>query len=174
MTATLSGVILISMKSSETYENLGGLAGAVNEWCEGRGFSPASGQAAESLSERSLRYYRTQGLLDAPLAGGGYGRRHFLQLASIRVLQSRGMALRRIQELLYGRDDENLAELLGRAGKAETAPEFAPFSSESWTVHPLGGPFALISRDGSRLSESKLQAISKILNPKPNNTRSTR
>jgi DNA-binding transcriptional MerR regulator len=162
------------MKPSETFENLGGLARAVNGWCEGRGFSPASGQAAENLSERSLRYYRSLGLLDAPLAGGGYGRRHFLQLAAIRVLQSRGMPLRRIQELLYGRGDENLAELLERAGKAETAPRFAPFSSESWTVHPLGGAFALISRDGSRVSESQLQAISKILNPKPTKTQTPR
>ena len=115
------------------------------------------------------------GLLDAPLEGGGYGERHFLQLSAIRVLQSRGMPLRRIQELLYGRDDENLKELLVRAGKAETPPEFAPFSAESWRVYPLERNFALISRDGALVSESQLLAISKILNPKnskPSKTKS--
>ena len=68
----------------------------------------------------------------------------------------------------------SFGNFLERAGKAETAPRFAPFSSESWTVHPLGGQFALISRDGSRVSESKLQAISKILNPKPTKTKTPR
>lgn len=153
------------MKISQTYKNLGGLAESVNQWCVGRRFSPASGQAAESLSERSLRYYRTLGLLDAPFEGGGYGKRHFLQLAAIRALQSRGTPLRRIQELLYGRGDDDLSELLRRAEGGDRAPQFAPFSSESWMVHPLGGPFAIVSRGGERIPASKLQAISRILNP---------
>ena len=105
--------------------NLPSLAESVNDWCGERAIHPASGQAAESLSERNIRYYRTLGLLDGPLAGGGYGRRHFLQLSSIRVLQARGLPLKKIQELLYGRlvlarvEEKSEAERLYKKAKAE-------------------------------------------------------
>lgn len=156
------------MTRSSTYENLPKLAQAVNDWCSERGFTPASGQAAENLSERSLRYYRTLGLLDGPKAGdGGYVERHFLQLASIRALQSRGMPLRRIQELLYGRTDANLRELLTRA-RQEHRPvaTLPPFSAESWNVIPLEGSFALIGRDGARPTAAQVAAINRILQKK--------
>ena len=156
------------MNRSATYANLQELAEAVNDWCSDKGFVPASGQAAESLSQRSLRYYRTLGLLDGPLKGEGtYGERHFLQLASIRALQSRGMPLRRIQELLYGRDDANLRELLTRA-KREQQPvaTLPPFSAETWNVTPLEGSFALIGRDGARPTADQVAAINRILQKK--------
>ena len=155
----------VPMNRSTTYANLGDLAEAVNDWCSEKGFVPASGQAAENLSQRSLRYYRTLGLLDGPLKGEGtYGERHFLQLASIRALQSRGMPLRRIQELLYGRDDANLRELLTRA-KREQQPvaTLPPFSAETWNVTPLEGSFALIGRDGARPTAAQVAAINRIL-----------
>jgi DNA-binding transcriptional MerR regulator len=154
------------MNRSSTYDNLNKLADAVNDWCAEKGFVPVSGQAAENLSQRSLRYYRTLGLLDGPQAGDGtaYGERHFLQLASIRALQSRGMPLRRIQELLYGRDDANLRELLTRA-KREQQPvaTMPPFSAETWNVTPLEGSFALIGRDGARPTAAQVAAINRIL-----------
>jgi hypothetical protein len=159
---------LAHMDRSSTYENLQKLAEAVNDWCSERGFTPASGQAAENLSQRSLRYYRTLGLLDGPKAGEGtYGERHFLQLASIRALQSRGMPLRRIQELLYGRTDANLRELLTRA-RQEHRPTVTlpPFSAESWNVIPLEGSFALIGRDGARPTAAQVSAINRILQKK--------
>lgn len=147
-----------------SFPNLGALACAVNGWCGERGVLPASGQAAESLSERNIRYYRTLGLLDGPVTGGGYGRRHFLQLASIRVLQAGGLPLKRIQELLYSRDDDSLEELLERAkSEPAPAPAFPPFSTETWHVSALGGPFALLSRDGARPTPAQLAAISDIL-----------
>ena len=151
--------------SPDSFTNLEALASSVNEWCEERGILPASGQSAESLSVRNIRYYRTLGLLDGPLAGGGYGRRHFLQLASIRVLQSGGLPLKRIQELLYGRDAEGLEELLERAESEVTpaAPAFPAFSTETWNVSALGGPFALLSRGGARPTAAQLAAISEIL-----------
>lgn len=150
--------------ATEAYTNLQDLAQSVNEWCGERGVLPASGQAAESLSERNIRYYRTLGLLDGPVTGGGYGRRHFLQLASIRVLQAGGLPLKRIQELLYSRDDDSLEELLERAkSEPAPAPAFPPFSTETWHVSALGGPFALLSRGGARPTPSQLAAISEIL-----------
>jgi len=149
-----------------SFASLHDLAEAVNDWCSEKGFVPASGQAAENLSQRSLRYYRTLGLLDGPATGEGtaYGERHFLQLASIRALQSRGMPLRRIQELLYGRDEANLRELLTRA-KSEQQPvaTLPPFSAETWNVIPLEGSFALIGRDGARPTAAQVTAINRIL-----------
>ncbi len=156
------------MNRSSTYDNLQKLADAVNDWCSERGFTPASGQAAENLSQRSLRYYRTLGLLDGPQAGEGtYGERHFLQLASIRALQSRGMPLRRIQELLYGRENANLRELLTRARREhQPVATMPPFSAETWNVVPLEGSFALIGRDGARPTAAQVAAINRILQKK--------
>ena len=156
------------MSRTDSYANLQELAQAVNDWCSAKGFTPASGQASENLSERSLRYYRTLGLLDGPLKGEGtYAERHFLQLASIRALQSRGMPLRRIQELLYGRDNSNLRELLARAAREHQPPAtLPPFSSESWNVIPLEGSFALIGRDGARPTAAQVAAINRILQKK--------
>jgi hypothetical protein len=156
------------MTRSSTYDNLQKLAQAVNDWCAERGFVPASGQAAENLSERSLRYYRSLGLLDGPKTGeGSYVERHFLQLAAIRVLQSRGMPLRRIQELLYGRTDANLRELLTRARQEHRqVATMPPFASESWNVIPLEGSFALIGRDGARPTAAQVAAINRILQKK--------
>jgi DNA-binding transcriptional MerR regulator len=166
-TPSHSGLKISPQPSS--FASLQDLAEAVNDWCAERGFVPASGQAAANLSERSLRYYRTLGLLDGPATGEGtaYGERHFLQLASIRALQSRGMPLRRIQELLYGRDDANLRELLTRA-KSEQQPvaTMPPFSTETWNVTPLEGSFALIGRDGARPTAAQVAAINRILQKK--------
>ena len=86
------------------------LSEQVNEWCEEHGVSPVSGQAGDNVSERSIRYYRTLGLLDAP-EGGGYGEKHLLQIIAIRLLQAQGLPLRRIRELLYGRSLEELREV---------------------------------------------------------------
>ena len=157
------------MIRKSSYASLQDLADAVNDWCAEKGFVPASGQAAENLSQRSLRYYRTLGLLDGPATGEGtaYGERHFLQLASIRALQSRGMPLRRIQELLYGRDNANLRELLDRARREhQPVATMPPFSAETWNVIPLEGSFALIGRDGARPTAAQVAAINRILQKK--------
>ena len=72
--------------------------------------------------------------------------------------------LRRIQELLYGRNDANLRELLTRA-KREQQPvaTLPPFSAETWNVTPLEGSFALIGRDGARPTAAQVTAINRIL-----------
>ena len=166
-TPSHSGLKLSPQPSS--FASLQDLAESVNDWCAEKGFVPASGQAAENLSQRSLRYYRTLGLLDGPATGEGtaYGERHFLQLASIRALQSRGMPLRRIQELLYGRDNANLRELLDRARREhQPVATMPPFSAETWNVVPLEGSFALIGRDGARPTAAQVVAINRILQKK--------
>ena len=51
------------------------LAGMVNAWCRDRALQPANGQTASELSARTLQYYRSVGLLDAPESGAGRGPR---------------------------------------------------------------------------------------------------
>ena len=71
------------------------LAEAVNDWCDEHKVAPASGQAGQRMTERNVRYYRTLGLIDPPLVGGGmgYGEKHFLQLIAVRLLQAQGLPL---------------------------------------------------------------------------------
>ena len=109
------------------------LAEAVNAWCRDRELQPANGQAASELSARTLHYYRSSGLLDAPDsgAGPGYGRRHFLQLKAIRILQAQGLPLSRIQQLLFGRSDAELEQIAESAGKIVPADSQCPSRSPS-------------------------------------------
>jgi DNA-binding transcriptional MerR regulator len=149
------------------------LAEAVNAWCRDRALQPANGQTASQLSARTLHYYRTAGLLDAPEsgAGGGYGRRHLLQLKAIRILQAQGLPLSRIQQLLFARSDKELEQIAESAGEIDprTANVHSrTFSSkESWTVYPLNEQLFVVARNGAHLSTSQLEAIGKICDAPP-------
>jgi DNA-binding transcriptional MerR regulator len=144
------------------------LAETANVWCRNRALQPANGQTASELSARTLHYYRSVGLLDAPEsgAGRGYRRRHLLQLKAIRILQTHGLPLSRIQQLLFGRSDEELSQI------AQSATEIDPGianvhsrtfnSKETWTIYPLNEQLFIVARDGALLSASQLEAIAKI------------
>src|SRR5215469_2422636 len=116
------------------------LAETVNTWCRDRALQPANGQTASELSARTLHYYRSVGLLDAP-ESGGYGRRHLLQLKAIRILQAQGLPLSRIQQLLFARSDKELEQIAESTEKID--PVIANVhshtfnSKETWTVYPL-------------------------------------
>ncbi len=139
------------------------LSSRINEWCEDHGIAPANGQAGETVSERTIRYYRTLGLLDAP-DGGGYGEKHLLQLSAIRLLQGQGVPLRRIRELLYGRSLAELREIrrrgLSEARRTTSATRFAmPSADELWRTVPLDEDFLLISRRGTALTPAQREAV---------------
>jgi DNA-binding transcriptional MerR regulator len=144
------------------------LAGTVNAWCRDRALQPANGQTASELSARTLHYYRSVGLLDAPESGvgRGYGRRHLLQLKAIRILQAQGLPLSRIQQLLFARSDEELeqiADSLGQIDPGITNVHSRTFDSkETWTVYPRNEQLFVVARNGTHLSTSQLEAISKI------------
>jgi hypothetical protein len=132
------------------------LVEAVNVWCEEHRVEPANGQAADRLSERNVRFYRTTGLLEAPVSadGRGYGEIHRLQLIAVRLLQAQGLPLRRIRELLHGRTLEDLREIEKR-GIAELAaarcggPDgLAATGTGTWSVAALDEDFLLVSRRG--------------------------
>jgi DNA-binding transcriptional MerR regulator len=139
------------------------LSSRVNAWCEQHEIAPASGQAGEAVSERSIRYYRTLGLVDAP-EGGSYGEKHLLQLTAIRLLQGQGLPLRRIRELLYGRSLPELREIqrrgLAEARQVAGATRVAmPVGDEVWRVIPLDGDFLLVSRRGTPLTADQREAV---------------
>lgn len=149
--------------------NLTELAAKVNAWCESHDIAPANGQVAEALTVRSLRYYRTVGLLDAPMTGGGsgYTEHHFLQAAAVRVLQSQGLPLNRIHSLLFGRSDEGLRTVLGHnvlAPREPAAPETPPLSrGEQWLMQPLVEDILIVSTRGKALSPATLQRLRDVL-----------
>ncbi len=74
-----------------------------------------SGRVGDVPGLRSVRYYTTVGLIDRPLELRGrtafYGRRHLLQLVSIKRLQARGLSLVEVQQQLYGLPNEELERL---------------------------------------------------------------
>jgi DNA-binding transcriptional MerR regulator len=156
------------------------LAEAVNVWCRDRALEPANGQSASELSVRTLHYYRSSGLLDAPEsgAGRGYGRRHFLQLKAIRVLQAQGLPLSRIQQLLFGRSDEELKQIAASIGKTVPGASYVrphPLASqETWTTYPLNEQLFLVARDGTRLSAGQIEAIRAICDASPNQSLNSR
>ena len=118
---------------------------------------------------RTLRYYRTMGVLDAPTEGGGSGyvERHFLQSCCVRILQAEGLPLTRIQSLLFGRSDGELREIMsgGTAAAAPPAPPAVSYQPETWQTWPLSPDFLLVARrPGFKLTSSQLEAIQNILN----------
>lgn len=144
------------------------LAQQVNAWCRANEILPISGQAAEAVTERSIRYYRTLSLVDGPGEdGSAYGEKHLVQLCCIRLLQAQGIPLRRIRELLYARSLEQLKEVqrrgLADAKKKRPASSLAPAGEELWRMIPLDAEFTLVARTGRPLSSAQREAILRIL-----------
>lgn len=147
------------------------LAKAVQTWCEKHGISPANGQAAEEISERTIRYYRTLGLLDPPLGSyvKTFGHKHRLQLIAIRVYQAQGIPLRKIREELYGKSLEDLIEFEKSAARkgakslAASIPLAPIFASETWSVTPLSQGFLLVSRGNYVVPEAVLKKFNQLL-----------
>ena len=75
-----------------------------------------SDRVAEILNERSLRYYITEGLIDRPVGKEGtaalYGYRHLLQALIVKALQGAYLPIKRIREILTGKNDRELEAIL--------------------------------------------------------------
>ena len=115
-----SNTVVLSIIVMPESLSLEELSQQVNAWCAEHGIEPASGQVGELVSERNVRYYRTLGLVDAPV-DGRYTEKHLLQLSAIRLLQAQGLPLRRIRELLYPLDEDFL--LVSRRGTPLTTSQ---------------------------------------------------
>ena len=152
---------------SKTY-SLEELVDSVQAWCEEHRVQPANGQAAENISERTIRYYRTIGLLDAPLGGyvKSFAEKHRLQLLAIRLYQAMGLPLRKIREELYGKSEQMLQELVRKPAECDVhglSTLAVASSAESWTVTPLTEEFLLVSRRGRSLPSKVLLMLREVL-----------
>lgn len=139
----------------------------INAWCAEHEIVPANGQAGEAVTERTVRYYRTLGLIDPP-DGGDYGEKHLLQLIALRLLQAQGLPLRRIRDLLFGRSLEELREVRrrglqdnNRTSAAFRVPQ--PAGDELWRAIPLDENFLLLSRRGTPLTSVQRDAVLRAL-----------
>ena len=152
----------------KTEYSLEELAQSVQQWCADHDLQPANGQVAEAVSERTIRYYRTLGLLDA--APGAYLRsfteKHRLQLLAIRIHQAQGFPLRRIHEQLYGKSEAELREFVRKAGRKieQVAMPFeAVAPAEHWGVVPLTDDLLIVSRQGRSLPTHLIRRLQAAL-----------
>lgn len=75
----------------------------------------ASGRATETVNQRLVRHYATQGLVDEPLKVGREARylyRHLLQLLVVRRLLAEGFSAAVVGRVMAGRADAELEGLL--------------------------------------------------------------
>jgi DNA-binding transcriptional MerR regulator len=98
-------------------------------------------RVSASPDARTVRYYTTLGLLDRPRIENRqarYGQRHLLQLLVIKILQSQDLPLARIQELMYGRSDAELQQMIDSLPPAEeqTLPEPPALTLREVIVEP--------------------------------------
>jgi len=74
------------------------------------------GSVAELPDERMVRYYSAEGLISAPEGKQGaaavYGYEHLLQLVVIKRLQAEHLPIRKIKELVEGKSESELEQLL--------------------------------------------------------------
>jgi DNA-binding transcriptional MerR regulator len=140
------------------------LARTTQEWCDRFAIRPANGQVGEELTERTVRYYRTLGLLDATPGRQlrEFSEKHRLQLQAIRIYQAQGIPLRRIHEELYGKSEAELLEFSRRAERqlqpAEPTLE-GPAPTEQWSVAALTDDLMLVSRQGRPLPAALIRKL---------------
>lgn len=148
------------------------LAAEVQAWSEKHQVLPANGQAAEAITERTIRYYRTLGLLDPPLGNyiKTFSQKHKLQLIAIRLYQSQGLPLRKIRDELYGKSLDDLIALEKQATRRDrktaplTMPFLPPMANESWSISPLVADFMLVSRTHCQLPRAVIDKINELIN----------
>jgi DNA-binding transcriptional MerR regulator len=93
-----------------------------------------SGRVSDVPALRTIRYYTTLGILDRPAEMRGrtalYSTRHLLQLAAIKRLQARGLALTDVQEQLAGLPDAALRKVAQVPSHVEDLPSPPPPAEE--------------------------------------------
>lgn len=96
-------------------------------------------RVSEVPDPRTIRYYTTLGLLDRPVISGKQARytvRHLLQLLTIKALQRTGFSLARIQQRLYGRNENELEALFNSIVVDEEEPDIVPVTWREVVIAP--------------------------------------
>jgi DNA-binding transcriptional MerR regulator len=85
-----------------------------------------SERVAETVNERALRYYISEGLIDRPSDREGnaalYSYRHLLQILAVKKLQASYLPVKRIREIVPESTDEELKEIICGKKSLEPAP----------------------------------------------------
>ena len=139
---------------------------------------PSSGRAAPELSGRSVRWYTTAGIVDAPGREGHsatYGRRHLLQLLYTRQAQANGEALEKVREDIISLSAEDLVARVGLdlssvpADLVDVPPrrdaafwERTPTNSMTALMEPLTTLTASSSARSRRVSSSQLAKAARV------------
>lgn len=110
------------------------------------------GSVSEVPDERMVRYYSAEGLISPPEGKQGlsavYGYAHLLQLLVIKRLQADHLPIRKIRELVEGKSERELEQLLSAEGdgsKKNAATEYLesllkPRAPASQSAPPLAAP----------------------------------
>ena len=125
--------------------------------------------AAEAITERTIRYYRSLGMLDAPVGGyvKSFTEKHRLQLLAIRLYQAQGLPLRLIRDRVLGQSEKAIRDLVSNESLKRELPEVDLFAGASgaqqWSVAPLGDDFLIISRRGRCLRPQLLAKLQEVI-----------
>lgn len=107
----------------KNFNDYAGFWGTVSELVEqAKILSKAMGMSGEKLSERLIRYYATEGVLDKPDRLGrdaAYHFRHLLQLLTARRLADEGVPLAAIGQFNLSKTTTELAQALLKSPKEE-------------------------------------------------------
>ena len=101
------------------------LADAALELLRSSGFEQERGTVSDFPDERTIRFYLSEGLIDASEEKRGsaslFSYRNLLQLLVVKKLQSEHFPIRKIREIVAGRSEAELEELLAEDGSTKTS-----------------------------------------------------
>jgi DNA-binding transcriptional MerR regulator len=128
----------------------------------------SNGRVRDLPNGRTIRWYTTIGLVDRPAAMRGrtalYGRRHLLQLAAVKKLQSAGRTLAEIQEMLVGATDRRLTELADLPPlDISYRPVPVTVSKDFWRPTAHGRPKAGARTDDDSVEISAADTVTKAV-----------
>ncbi|MCZ6917065.1 MAG: MerR family transcriptional regulator [Gemmatimonadetes bacterium] len=125
--------------------NLRDLTAVTGALLEASGVRPTNAAAKAKLSDRTIRYYVTRGIVSPPDGRGTsatYSYRHLLQVLSIKLRQMEGAALSRIAAEL----EEQTGDVIERRVAAALGDSLSPPS-----LLPLRNPEAVRGRAGQAI-----------------------
>ncbi len=138
------------------------------------------GSVTEVPDERMVRYYSGEGLISPPEGKQGlsavYGYGHLLQLLVIKRLQSVHLPIRKIKELVEGKSERELEQILGIENenpKKNAATQYLesllkprtpepPMSASPMSASPMSASRKASSRVSASVEQASVNAWSRI------------
>jgi len=101
-----------------------------------------SERVAETVNERALRYYISEGLIDKPSDREGnaalYSYRHLLQILAVKALQASYLPMKRIKEIVPGSSEQKLQQIICGKNLHEIVPEKSAALEFLSSILPVG------------------------------------